>query len=189
MQHPQEPEPEDPGLRISMSEYQAGSVEAFDRLHDALACDLRKYLTRLSGDPTRADDLLQETFLQIHRSRATHAPGQPVRPWVFAIAKRVFLMHRRRTARRLRHELRSGAEREPTEDSATLTERLHARQQVESLLRQAPREGRRAFLLHHLFGLSFAEVGARLRVKAAAAKVRSSRAATFMRALLRESGK
>ncbi len=77
-----------------MAEYQAGSVEAFDRLHDALAADLKAYLTALSRDSTRADDLLQETFLQIHRARAVHTPGEPVRPWVFAIAKRVFLMYR-----------------------------------------------------------------------------------------------
>jgi DNA-directed RNA polymerase specialized sigma24 family protein len=49
---------EDPALRILMAEYQAGHAEAFDRLHDALAPDLRVYLTRLSRDPTRADDLL-----------------------------------------------------------------------------------------------------------------------------------
>ncbi|HEX2341435.1 MAG TPA: RNA polymerase sigma factor [Vicinamibacterales bacterium] len=175
---------EDPALRILMAEYQAGSAEAFDRLHDALAPDLKAYLTSLARDPTRADDLLQETFLQIHRSRAVHTPGEPVRPWVFAIARRVFLMYRRSAGRRERHELASSYETGAERAVSTEIERLHARRQVESVLRQIPRDGRHAFLLHHLLGFSFREVGARLGIKAGAAKIRSSRAATFMRALL-----
>jgi RNA polymerase sigma-70 factor, ECF subfamily len=186
MAHSPEPAPEDPALRILMAEYQGGSVEAFDRLHDAIAPDLRAYLTMLARDATRADDLLQETFLQMHRARAVHTPGEPVRPWVFAIAKRVFLMYRRSSGRRLRHELRSASERAAASTASAETERLLARTQVESALRQAPADRRRAFLLHHLFGFSFSEVGARLGIKPGAAKLRSSRAASIMRAWLRE---
>ena len=168
-----------------MAEYQAGRVDAFDCLHDALASDLRAYLTGLARDATRADDLLQETFLQIHRSRAAHTPGQPVRPWVFAIAKRVFLMYRRASARRTRYEQLSAGPDAPPIASAEI-DRLHARREVEHVLRRVRSDGRRAFVLHHLFGLSFKEIGARLGIKAGAAKIRSSRAASFMRALLRE---
>lgn len=178
--------PEDPSLKVFMAEYQAGSVEAFDRLHDALATDLKAYLTGLARDPTRADDLLQETFLQLHRSRAAHSPGEPVRPWVFAIAKRVFLMYRRSAARRGQYELLSVSEHE-SESGLNETERLHARRQVESALRRLPTNAWRPFVLHHLFGFSFQEVAAKLGIKPGAAKIRSSRAASFMRTLLRES--
>jgi RNA polymerase sigma-70 factor, ECF subfamily len=169
-----------------MAEYQAGSVTAFDCLHDALAPDLKAYLTSLSRDPARADDLLQETFLQIHRSRAAHTPGEPVRPWVFAIAKRVFLMHRRSTGRRQRRELVS-SDTSVNGSAAPDAERLHARRQVEYALKHVPADGRRAFMLHHVFGFSFKEMAARLGITSGAAKIRSSRAATFMRSLLRES--
>ncbi len=169
-----------------MAEYQAGSAEAFDRLHDALAPGLKAYLTSLCRDATRADDLLQETFLQIHRSRAVHTPGEPVRPWVFAIAKRVFLMYRRSTMRRERHELRSAAEPGADTTAPGDAERLHARQQVESVLRHVSADGRRVFVLHHLFGFSFKEIAVRLGITPGAAKIRSSRAASLMRALLGE---
>lgn len=185
MRNPQERAPEDPILRTLMAEYQAGSVAAFDRLHDALATDLRAYLTMLSRDPTRADDLLQETFLQVHRSRGVHTPGQPVRPWVFAIAKRVFLMYRRSAGRRARHELLSAEERAQVSVAASEADRWHVRQEVDMVLRQVPSDRRRAFMLHHVLGLSFKEVGAKLGIKPSAAKIRSSRAASVMRALLR----
>jgi RNA polymerase sigma-70 factor (ECF subfamily) len=175
--------PEDPALRVLMAEYQAGSVEAFDRLHDALAPALSAYLASLTRDSTRADDLLQETFLQMHRARASHTPGEAVRPWVFAIAKRVFLMHVRGTKRRERHE-----QHEPPSSAETpaAADRLHARRSVESVLRQVPPDGRRVFLMHHLFGFSFKEIAEKLGIKPGAAKIRSSRAASFMRSLLRE---
>ena len=168
-----------------MAEYQAGSVEAFDRLHDALAPDLRSFLTRLSRDPTRADDLLQETFLQIHRARAAHTPGQPVRPWVFAIARRVYLMHLRGTARRTRRETAASTSNVKTSIPPAGADELHARREIESALRQLPAERRKVFLLHHLLGFSFKEVGVRLGIRPGAAKTGSSRAASTMRALLR----
>jgi RNA polymerase sigma-70 factor (ECF subfamily) len=176
---------EDPTLRALMAEYQAGSVEAFDRLHDVLAPDLRAYLTALARDAARADDLLQETFLQMHRARAAHAPGQPVRPWVFAIARRVFLMHQRSARRRSRHEL-SAAMGESGDRMATGDAQLHTRRVVTDALRQVPAAGRHAFVLHHLLGFSFQEIAARLGIRPGAAKIRSSRAASALRALLRE---
>lgn len=166
-----------------MAEYQAGSVEAFDRLHDALAPALKAYLTSLTRDATRADDLLQETFLQIHRARASHTPGEPVRPWVFAIAKRVFLMHLRGSKRR---ERREAAQPAPAPQVSAEADRMHARHSIEDALRQAPADGRRVFLMHHLFGYSFKEIAEKLGIKPGAAKIRSSRAASFMRSLLRE---
>jgi RNA polymerase sigma-70 factor (ECF subfamily) len=186
MSNVREPAPEDPTLKMLMAEYQAGSVAAFDRLHDALAPVLKAYLTSLTHDSTQADDLLQETFLQLHRARASHTPGEPVKPWVFAIAKRVFLMHLRGRARRARFEELSSAAALIEPEGSTATDRLHDRRRVESALGHVPASGRHAFLLHHLFGFSFKEVADKLGIKPGAAKIRSSRAASFMRSLLRE---
>src|SRR3954453_22952175 len=89
-------------LRHLMAGYLAGHIEAFDALYAALAGRIRRYLLSLCRDAAVADDLLQETFMRLHRSRRTYEPGRPVVPWVFAIARHVFLMHRRAAARRLR---------------------------------------------------------------------------------------
>ncbi len=68
-------------LRPLMLGYQAGEREAFERLHAQLAPVLRRYLLGLSRDPGRVDDLLQDTFLQVHRARHTYDAAFPVRPW------------------------------------------------------------------------------------------------------------
>ncbi len=190
-----EPASEDPALRVLMAEYQAGSVEAFDRLHDALAPALKAYLTSLTRDATRADDLLQETFLQMHRARASHTPGEPVRPWVFAIAKRVFLMHVRGTRSARASVTSSASPRAASASARRHRQRRRCRRRRIACTRAAasnPRcgrcrpDGRRAFLMHHLFGFSFKEIAEKLGIKPGAAKIRSSRAASFMRSLLRE---
>jgi RNA polymerase sigma-70 factor (ECF subfamily) len=41
------------------------------------------------GSPADAEDMLQDVWLRIHRVRHTYRPGEPLRPWVYAIARRV----------------------------------------------------------------------------------------------------
>lgn len=79
-------------LPALMAAYQAGAIEAFDALYEYLAPSLLHYLAAATRDRAHAQDLLQETFLQIHRSRRACRTGLPVRPWVFAIARHVALM-------------------------------------------------------------------------------------------------
>jgi RNA polymerase sigma-70 factor (ECF subfamily) len=177
-----DPDEEAPALRQLMADYQAGRVDAFDALYAALAPDLRAYLTSLARDATRADDLLQETFLQMHRSRASHIPGYPVRPWVFAIAKRTFLMFDRSARRRVRRETDPAAQ--VTAQPTATPDQIHARHEVHAALRRVGPDGRRVFLLHHLFGFSFKEIAAKLGINTGAAKIRSSRARQAIRQIL-----
>jgi len=83
-----------------MIRYQGGSLEAFQEIYAELAAGVRRYLLHLTSGSETSDDLLQETFLQMHRSRAAYNPAYAVRPWVFGLARNVFLMNRR-AARRL----------------------------------------------------------------------------------------
>jgi RNA polymerase sigma-70 factor (ECF subfamily) len=53
----------------------------------------------------QAEDLLQQTWLRIHRVRHTYRPGQPVLPWIYAIARRVRVDGYRRTRRITLHEI------------------------------------------------------------------------------------
>ena len=90
-------------LRELMVAYQAGAYDAFEGLYAALIGPVRGWLTGLTRDRTVADDLAQETFLQLHRARRTYDPSFPVMPWVMAIARHVYLMHRRTASRRPRY--------------------------------------------------------------------------------------
>ena len=64
-----------------MIAYQSGSLEAFESLYRILYPTLLRYLMYQTFDRSRAEDLLQESFLQLHRSRRSYMPGRPVLPW------------------------------------------------------------------------------------------------------------
>lgn len=61
---------------------QAAYRELIERFHD----DLLRFLTRLVGDRSAAEDLFQETFLQIHLSADSFDASRRFRPWLFTIA-------------------------------------------------------------------------------------------------------
>jgi len=46
-----------------------------------------------------ADDLLQVTFMKVHRARAQYRPELKLMPWLFAVAARVRLDELRRRLR------------------------------------------------------------------------------------------
>ncbi len=56
--------------------------ELVERHHD----DLLRFLTRMLGDQAAAEDVFQETFLQVHISASTFDTSRRFRPWLFTIA-------------------------------------------------------------------------------------------------------
>ena len=59
------------------------------------------YVTRLTGDRTRAEDIVQETVLRAWRNaEQLGADGRPLRPWLYTVAARLVVDdHRARGAR------------------------------------------------------------------------------------------
>jgi RNA polymerase sigma-70 factor (ECF subfamily) len=158
-----------------MQGYLDGQLVAFDALYAALAPRIRGYLLALCRDAAVADDLLQETFLQLHRSRRTYEPGRPVTPWAFAIARHCFLMQRRSLFRRVRFEetlaLEAARPGHVSDDSRAIIDRDVVRRALVGV----PADQRQAVVMHHLEGWSFAEIAARLGIRVNAAKTRAFR--------------
>lgn len=166
-----------------MARYQAGDAEAFEGIYERLAGPLRGYLRRMAPLAPDVEDLVQTTFLQLHRSRRSHLPGQPVRPWAYAIARHVALMHRRGAGRRAKHE-RLAPEELPEVPVAARGDQILDRLTLERALGTIGEAGREAAWLHHVEGLSFREVAAVQGISETAAKVRAHRALVALRARL-----
>jgi len=166
-----------------MIAYQHGDGSAFETLYCRLAPQIGGYLRALCRDAVRAEDLLQEAFLQVHRSRHTYLPPRPVRPWIYAIARNVFLMSRRAGGRRDRHEA-TAPDALPEIAVPPEVDTLADREVVRRALGQVPDDRREALLLHHVWGLSFREIGAVLGVSEAAAKLRAHRGVRLLREIL-----
>ncbi len=67
-------------------EFRSGDAAAYKELIERFHDDLLRFLTRLVGDRAAAEDLFQETFLQIHLSADTFDASRRFRPWLFTIA-------------------------------------------------------------------------------------------------------
>jgi RNA polymerase sigma-70 factor (ECF subfamily) len=175
-------DPPESELCAHMKAYLDGEIEAFDALYTAFAGRLRGYLLSQCRDATLADDLLQETFMQIHRSRRTYQPGRPVTPWVYAIARHVYLMKRRSAGRRVRFEESLAADaRAGDEVSRDALDTMVEGDEIRRALRRVPEDQRQALLMHHVEGWSFVEIASRLGIRVNAAKTRAFRGMKKMR--------
>ncbi|HEY6461064.1 MAG TPA: RNA polymerase sigma factor [Polyangiaceae bacterium] len=178
-------------LDAAMERYARGEDAAFPELYRQAAPRLRGFLIRLCGDPGLADDLGQEALIRVHRARGSFDPGAAALPWMFAIARNVFLDHTRQAhVRRTAHDAGEGtAERpEPLAPADTRgDETLLANEMlgiVRDTLAKLPVLQREAFVLLRFEGMSVAEAAQVLSTTEGAVKVRAFRAYEALRAAL-----
>ena len=72
-----------------MLRYQQADAVATTALIDQLSPQLYRFFAAQMGNTDEASDMLQDAWLRIHRVRHTYRPGEPLLPWVYAIARRV----------------------------------------------------------------------------------------------------
>jgi RNA polymerase sigma-70 factor, ECF subfamily len=89
----------DTNLDVLMTRYQAGDFTAAATLVDRLSPQLHRFFVAQFASRADADDLLQETWLRIHKVRHTYRAGEPVLPWFYAIARYVRIDHYRKAIR------------------------------------------------------------------------------------------
>jgi len=96
--------PADRNLEILMAQYQQGDFNAAAVLIAQLSPQLHRFFVAQFASRADADDLLQETWLRIHKVRHTYRPSEPVLPWLYAIARRVRVDHYRKSSRTTAHQ-------------------------------------------------------------------------------------
>jgi len=170
---------------VAMEHYACGEDAAFARVYDALAPRLYGYLLRQTHDRARAEDLLQQTMLHIHRARARFMPGAEVTPWAFAIARRLVVDGARRDRREILAEDGEpdpGESLDPGADDLVQAQQLADR--VRRVLAALPESQRAAFELIKQEGLSVAEAAQVLGTTVSAVKLRAHRAYEALRGAL-----
>jgi RNA polymerase sigma-70 factor (ECF subfamily) len=83
-------DPFDPLSRCSdedlLTRFRRGETEAFGALVRRYERELYGYLRRYLGDSNLADDVFQNTFLQLYTKVGQYESGRPLRPWLYTIA-------------------------------------------------------------------------------------------------------
>lgn len=175
-----------------MARYCDGDASAFRELYAQVAPRLLGYLLRMARHRAVAEDLLQQTFMKVHRARGAYVRGADPVPWIYAIAHRTFLDEARRQRRAVvrvgdgddlpeaRADLRGEADDrrdEPRADPELVAATLDA-------LARLPAPQREAVVLTKLDGKSVAEAAAIAGTTTGAMKVRAHRGYEALRRLL-----
>jgi RNA polymerase sigma-70 factor (ECF subfamily) len=104
-----------------------GQTEAFGILMRRYERELFGYLRRYLGDGTLAEDVFQNTFLQVYVKSNQYEPGRPVRPWLYTIATNQAIDALRRNGRHQALSLDQGREELVEGDAHSLMDLLESR--------------------------------------------------------------
>lgn len=171
-----EPEVDGPPLDAAEKDVQlmlacrAGDAGALGALFRRWSAPLLRYLERMTGDAGVAEELVQETFLRVHRARERYSPEARFSTWLYTIANHLALNELRRPHQRFDHRSvdEDDDERAPlvlAGDPPRTEERIDAKREgaaVAAALAELPERQRAALWLTAVEGLSYADVASSL---------------------------
>jgi RNA polymerase sigma-70 factor, ECF subfamily len=175
-----------------LASYRAGDRTSFSRLVERYQRELFHFLIRFVGDRSAAEDIFQESFLQVHQSAAQFDPQRRFRPWLFTIA-----------ANKARDYLRSQSRRPTNQLQATISpgnddsgefidlltsadagpdaplERQELQRLVQKTVSEMPANFREILLLSYFHQFSYKQIGEILEIPLGTVKSRLHAAVAF----------
>jgi len=165
-----------------------GDLGAFEELYRAHAGKLFSVACRLVGNPTDAEDLLQEIFLVAHRKLESFRGESALGTWLYRLATNHCLDYLRSRAGRA-NQLTDALDDEPgfyQPGSRGLAEQTVTKMDLERALARLPEGCRAAFVLHDIEGLEHREVAEALGIAEGTSKSQVHKARMRLRSILSE---
>lgn len=163
-----------------MTAYRDGDTDAFERLYRRHRGGLYRYFLRQCASTAVAEELFQDVWMNLIRSRARYAPEARFATYLYRVAHNHLVDHYRRST----HRPSIASEDDPEIDPVSLlaapaseqpAARYESKQRVERfarLLDALPQPQREAFMMHEEGGLTVEEVAAATGVNPETAKSR-----------------
>jgi RNA polymerase sigma-70 factor, ECF subfamily len=180
-----------------MLRVKAGDDSAFAYLVDKFRRPMIGFMYRMTHNAASAEELAQEVFLRVYRSRETYKADAKFSTWLYRIATNLAVNHARDT-RHERPDVTVSIDEPDDETGQTLDvpdghlsaeqdllrrERLAAiRQQVQAL----PERQRMAVIMHKYQGMDYRQIGEVLKLSEAATKSLLFRAYESLRERLKQ---
>ena len=149
----------------------------FDEFYAATSARTVRALVAMTGDPAEAQDVVQEAYARAWQRWGTVRELDVPEAWVRQVAWRLAVSRFRRARTGLGLLRRQGA---PADLPGLDPDRVA----LVAALRRIPEAQRRAVVLHHVLGLSVAEVAAECGVPDGTVKARLSRGRAALAVLL-----
>ncbi len=170
-----------------MLRYKDGDIAAFETLYRRHNDALYRYLLRLCRHRESAEDIFQEVWGKIIKSRDNYRVTAKFTTFLYRVAHNCFIDHLRRNKRHANGlefdvDQHAGSDDQPDMD----TERLLAKERLAKALLDLPDEQRDVFLLHEEAGLSIDEIASVTGSKRETAKSRLRYAVSKLRDAISE---
>lgn len=166
-----------------MQAVQGGDLDALGELFERHHGPVFHFLSRSTGDPSAAEDLVQDVFVRILKYRTTYDASNRFETWLFRIARNA----------RADHFRRRRPPAEPVDEAADVAssdpgpgQQLERRLDTEHLARALnalPEEPRDLIVLARYQGMPYDRIAETLGIEAGTVKVRVHRAMKQLRAL------
>lgn len=164
-----------------MERYQAADEIAATELVRRVSPALYRSFLAHTRSPDISEDLLQDTWVRVHKARHTYRPPAPVMPWLYSIAEHTRLDGYRRRQRRQGRE--STLENAP-EPAGEQTDDVVQRLTLQKLMQALPESQRQVLIMLKVSGLSLEEIARIQGSTVGAIKLRAHRAYQTLRAVL-----
>ena len=165
---------------------QAGDREALDEILKIVQEPLYRYISRLTGDGTLAEDILQEVFIRIYRKLGWLHDPLLFRSWAYRIASRESFKHLQRE-KRWTEQVRDEAVLEKIPAQETETAVAHELlEHLPQLVARASPASRAVLILHYLDEMPLTEVADVLGISVGTVKSRLAYGLESLRCAIRE---
>lgn len=160
-----------------MIQFQKGNLSAFEELIRKYETSVINTIYRYTSDRVEAEDLSQEVFIRVFKSKETYRPTRPFRYWLFTILTNLCLNKIRDTKRHQtfsifpkdeNHELNIEDSRNKSiSDHFKQTEQKIA---VREALNSLPANQKMVVILNKYEDLSYEEIGQSMKISVSAVK-------------------
>lgn len=185
-----------------MLEFRTGEARAFEVLVLRHRTPVYNFILRFTGNPARAEDLLQETWLKVVRGTREYEPKARFTTWLYTIARNLCVDSARKEKYRQVESLDAPSSPQgegslqvlgeilpsagPSPDRAAHNARI--RPLIERALRSLPQDQREVFVLREYNGIAFKQIAAVTGVSENTVKSRMRYALEALRRKLGELG-
>jgi RNA polymerase sigma-70 factor, ECF subfamily len=170
-----------------MLRVKAGDQPAFDYLVQKYRRPLISFMYRMARNTAAAEDLAQEVFLRVYRSRATYEASAKFTTWLYRIATNLAVNHARDT----RHERpeETGTTFELPDSSITAEQAIIRRERMLAIrgkVEALPERQRLAVVMHKYQQMDYKQIAEVLKLSESATKSLLFRAYETLREQLKE---